>query len=73
LWSAIGANPEAKFAADTLALINQSNASFEIFINGRSGTSGDARRIKTMHAGKGKKILIYLLIAHLGPDSIYSD
>jgi hypothetical protein len=73
LWSTIGANPEAKFTADALTLVNQGDTSFDILINGRSGTSGDARRIKTMHAGKGKKILRYLLIAHLGPNSMYSD
>jgi hypothetical protein len=73
LWSTIGANPEAKFTADALTLVNQSNASFDIFINGRSGTSRDTRRIKTMHAGKGKKVLIDLLIPHLGPNSMDSN
>jgi hypothetical protein len=73
LGSTIGTNPETKFAANALILVNQGDARFDIFINGRSGTSRDARRIKAMHAAKWKEILIYLFTTHLRPNSMYSD
>jgi hypothetical protein len=73
LWSTIGTDPEAKFTADTFTLINQGDTGFDIFINGGPGTSRDTWRVKAMHAGKGKIILINLLTSHLRPNPMYPD